>query len=639
MKKFISRLLSVVKGLNLKEKLDNSQLTAEEQQEIVKAYNEANGENAWKEDYDDFVEERQQQQSAEHLSQTFKTLAGVAGLTEEAAETPEGVNKVLAAVKEMADGLKQANATIEKLANSAQDARPVGAAQAVSANGSHTASHAFGINHPLFAANKRHNKILINGSISGLARKDDKQVFMDDFENYAETLSARFNEVLRTGQLKNVKESKIDYSSLSSDAEIGTRQLTVRQDMLIARLVSLPSLSGIFDTVSNVQSGQVITNVLFTEISQAYQSGRVFKGNVTFQPEKAIVHKAMAKVQFEDMTALETAYLNYLNKEGSDSVKWTLIEWLILRIATQINNEKFTRAIIGYRVEPKKGESGHANFASTGVLHRLISLYEEHKFLPFKEKVLGNYDASDFGDVLIYFAKKIAARRGDFRNFVMYLNANHQPLFNEWFENKYGKNTNFAGVQSKVPNYDIPIVWVPNMGNLKFMFATIPGNIELLQNIAGEEFDTKFQRDLEEVIAFSYWMEGCGVGFAGPKYDSAAELEAAAGKEQMIFMNWPAIDVKQDETVVDVESEDLEDLGFLIRTGKNTSATVLSDIKNAKEGIVYRIECGDTDNATTIEKSGKFSEIKSGWTPQAKGDFIKVYLDAANDKFIELARS
>ena len=160
----------------------------------------------------------------------------------------------------------------------------------------------------------------------------------------------------------------------------------IRQDMLIARIVALPSLANLFPTVSRVQSGQIFTNLLATAVSQAYQAGRVFKGGVKFEPEKAYTDKVMAKIQFTDMTELETSYLNYLNTNGSDPVKWSLIEWIILQLATQLNTERNERAVMGYRLEPTASVPGHENFASTGIVYRILMYWlKEHKVLPFKD--------------------------------------------------------------------------------------------------------------------------------------------------------------------------------------------------------------------------------------------------------------
>lgn len=640
MKKFMQNLLAAVALLGMKDKFDKKELTAEDQAALIEAYNKAQGAGSFEKDSKEFLAEQEKEKEQARISATFSAAAEALGISAEEAKTPEGQATVLAAIGKLQETVTSQGKTIEKLAGTAADDKPVDTVKGkVVINGAHTEAYAFGIQNDFFATSKRYNRILVEGKITGKPRKSEEAALEADFAAYCEGLSARYAELREAGLIPGIRKGAVDLTELNTDTEIGTRQFNIRRDMVLARIIALPTLAGIFDTQYNVQSGEVLTNVLFDEISQAYQAGEVFKGGAKFIPEKAVVDDGMAKIRFADMKALERSYLNYLNMEGSDPVKWTLIEWLVLRMATVINNEQLRRAIVGCRVEPVEGEAGPANFLSTGVIYRLISLYEDHKLLPFTDSTLAGYTAANFGDVLIHFMEKIKAVQPDLApSLVVYLNATHLPLFKEWYRNKYGKDTDFAGIEYKVPNHENRIVWVPNMGNLKFMIAAVPGSIRLLKNVPGEEFDFKFERHLEEVLTYSYWKEGCGVDFAGLEFQTLAALKANAAKGQYIFTNWPAIAAAADATTVAVEGADSVDLGFLITTGENTKATALTDITGAKSGVVYRIECGSTANATTIAKSGKFSEISAAWNPTAVGDWIKVYYNTKTGKFYEVAR-
>ena len=645
MKKFVTRLKAVAEALGLQAKLADKSLSADEQKAIVAEYHKQHGEGSFNADKEEYDAEVKAAQEAKTLQDTFNTVAEALGVdvTAEEAKTPEGQAKVLSAIAEL-------KADVAKMSGQSQGAQPQATVVApVVVTGLHTADAAFGIKHPFYATSKRYNKILVEGKITGKASAADREALQADFLAYAEGLSARMQQLHDAGLISGIRKGAVDLSALNTDTEIGTRQFNIRRDMLIARIVSLPSLAGIFDTVSNVQSGEVITNVLLSEISQSYQAGSIYKGGAEFKPEKAIVDDAMAKVLFKDMKSLEHSYLNYLNREGSDPVKWTLIEWLILKMATQIANERVSRAILGVRVEPVEGVASPANFASTGVLWRLISLFEGKKLMPFSDSALASYTAANFGDVIVAFIEKIKVVQPELgKSFTVYLNETHLPLYKKWYRSTFGKDMDFEGEKpNKVPYHGNPIVWVPNMGNLKFIFATVAGNIELLQNVPGEEYDFKFERHLEEVIAYSYWKEGCGVGYAGKEFATLAALLENAGKGQYVFMNWPVITLAKDATKAVVkDSVTGADLGFLIKTGANTEAegsgadtpVVLTDIEGAEAGVVYRIECGSTANATTIAKSGKFSEITAAWEPDAVGKFIKVYYNPTTSKFIEVAR-
>ena len=627
MKRFFERLRAVVAQLGLQAKFDSKELSQEDQAALIAAYDKANGENSFQTDMQAYKDELQQKTDAEVRDRMFKELASMLGKSSEDTSA-EGISQMLSAVRDLKD-------TVEKLGKQSQGDTPEAKVEVpVRAYGPHTDKYAFGVQHPMFDASKRYNRIAIQHSITGKPSENDRQALMKDGCEYAETLAARIKRHFESGTLQDVIKGTVDYTAVSTDTEIGTRQFTIRQDALIARIVTLPGVEHLFSRISNIQSGDVVTNVLFGEASQAYQAGRVFKGSVIFKPEKAIVDKVMTKLQFEDMSDLEKTYLNYLNTSGSDPVKWNMIEWIILQLATQINNERNQRAIMGYYVVPEKGKAGETLFASTGVVHKLISLYDEKKVLPFLSEELAEYEPETIGNVLQLFAELIAERRPDSTKFVIYVNARHRPWYSAWYKNTYGMNTDYTGVLDTVPDYNIPILWVPNMGNQKFLFATIPGNINLLENVPGEQYKVLFQRDLEEVIAVSYWKEGVGIAFAGAQKETLADLKAADAMEQMVFMNWPAETLAADATTITIT----KDSGILFTTAANSAATALTDITGAKEGVIYRIECGSTTNATTIAKSGKFSEIKSAWNPAAVGEYIKVYYRKSEDKFYEAAR-
>lgn len=630
MKKFLQQLSAILAALTLTDKFQNKSLTPEEQNAIVDAYNKQYGENAFATDHASFEADQKAAADAAAMKQTFEALSGMLGTPAASSTTEAGANLV--------DAVKGLQAEIKNLGSRAQGDAPAATVErTVAISGAHTANFAFGVMHDMFAASKRWNRIAMTRKIEGEATEAQKEAFHKEFTSFCEGLCSRMGELAAAGMLSTLKpQAAVTVTGLNNDTEIGTRQFTVRQDALIARIAALPTLDRIFPKVSNVQSGQVITNVLFSEISQAYQAGHVYKGSVDILPEKAVVDKAMAKIQFTDMSALETSYLNYLNTNGSDPVKWNMIEWFLLHIATKIANEKLVRGIRGRRIEPSANVAGNAMYASTGMIQRLISYVDDLKLNPFKGADVDDYTSATIGDTLIAFVQRIAAVREDWKDFVLYVNEAHKPWFIHWYQAKYGTFNNYNGeITNVVPEYGNRIVWVPGMGQLQFIFSSLEGNLTLLENVPGEEYKTQFQRDLEAVIAFSYWKEGTGAGFVGPKYNSLAELEGADYADQIIFMNWPAKEVAADAATLDASAVVAGNIFQLPNT--NTADTAITDIVKAKAGEVYRILAPATAGAkkSTIAKAGKFAELKSAV------DFSAVkYLDVIFEggKFYEVAR-
>lgn len=623
--KFLDFLKQAVSKLGLEAKFAAKELTAEEQKALIAAYEEASGGKF----ADDFAAYRQTQEEAaetQAMAEAFKELASVFG-KEVTSQTD--TEDVVANIKGSIDEMKR---TIERLGGMSLGDEPSAMVKSpqISISGAHTRDYAFGIQHPMFAASRRWNRIAIEGRRTTEASAEETVEFKKAFNEYAASLASRYGELVRSNGLDSVIKGTADYSLLD-DAEIGTRYFVRRQDALIARIESFPSLSGIFQTRSNIQDGDVLTNVLFQELSQAYQKGHLSKGGYTLQPEKAVVHKVMMKYLIEDMTWIETSYLGYLNTSGSDPVKWSMIEWLVLCIAEQLNAEQIERQVMGYRVDPKEGENGVGMFAATGIVHRLISYYDkDRKVLPFTDGELADYDKSNIGDVLEAFMDAISERVKNPGQYTVYVNAKHKPWFKAWYTATYGTNADFSGVRFNVPNHDNPIVFVPAMKNAKFIFATIPGNIQLLENVPGERNRMRFQQDLEEVWVCSYWKEGAGVTYSGKKYDSLEKLQSADAKDQIIFMNWPVAEVEADVTTIDGKTD------MFFRTGSNTKATVLADIANAQDDVIYRIEIGDTAYPTKIDKTGKFADISEAWAPAKAGEYIKLY--HKDGKFYDVER-
>ena len=159
-----------------------------------------------------------------------------------------------------------------------------------------------------------------------------------------------------------------------------------------------------------------------------------------------------------------------------------------------------------------------------------------------------------------------------------------------------------------------------------------PGNLQFLEFLPGEMMNVKMEQQMEMVRAWSVWKEGTSAAFLGKRFATKAALEANEYEWQQIFLNKFCASLAADATIIDAKK------GFWQETVANTAATAITDITHAKAGVAYIIECGSTTNASTIAKSGKFSEITAGWTPTDAGDYIMVILNAAGTKFLELER-
>ncbi len=624
---FKERVAAVLQKLGLVRKAAEKTMTAEEIASVASTYLAEYGV--------ELAADAAKEKEAAEKAAAFDIIKNAIAMASETGNDPENDPKEDSNPETVAHNIVSRVTTLEKnvqdMAVQTRKDTPVSTVNVeISISGrAHTATHFMGLEHDLFSLKKHYNQVARLGRVVEDASDDDVQAFFSDFKSHANKVAARYKELYKLGAITVGKLGEIDYSGLA-EAGLGEQFIVRRMDALISRIVMLPSLDGIFPRRSNIQDGEVLTNAFFGDFSQAYQAGEISKGSASFSPEVARVDDAMFKFRIESFKWIERQYIGYLNTSGSDPIKWNMIEWLILNISQKLQSERNFRVINGCRIEPKANTNGHFNFAATGLVHRLISYVEGNKVLPFTESELNDYTSATIGDVFGEFVEKVAAILPNISDFVLYANKQHQPWFKAWYNAKYGGNADYTGVKNTVPNYDVNIVWLPNMGNMKLIFMAQPGNILQLENVPGEMNKITFEQRLESVWAYSVWKEGVSATFAGKKFESKAELEASGRSEQLIFMNMPSKAVAADATVLAAAD------GPFYTTGANTKATAITDITGAKEGVVYIITCGVKANASTIAKSGNFSEISAAWTPTAVGDYLKVYFDGT--KFQEVSR-
>ncbi len=555
-----------------------------------------------------------------------------------AKQTPADVN-LAKEIANMKSALEEAQSKLKKLEQEPEDKggkkveikKPE---KVMIAGIGHSDKYLFGIPAPIFAMDKPWNKVAAKRE--GLKKRwepDQVTAFKEEFNKYAASVANRIETLHERGLLgANMADrlAAIDYSDFEGTGW-GEEYVVRRQDALISYIRSLPSVSSIFPVRYGVQNKMEMTNSFLTDFSQAYQSGHVFKGGYKLQPELAEVHDVMFKHQFENMKKLEKEYIGYLNREGSDPIKWSFIEWLMVETLKKLHNEQEARRVAGYRIEPSAGVPGHHMFGSTGIMHRLQKYVDDLKLNPFSDLAL--YTQSTVLDYVETFVEYVNNILPSLNGYMLYMNSKHIPWYLAAYREKYGTNLDFTGGQLEVKNYDLSgIKGVPNMGNSCLMLITLPGNIELYEDLPGEMEKVYFQRDLENLIAASWWKEGSGAYLIGKKYATKAEMEADKRKYQFIFLNDPVSSLAADATTADGS------VNNRFKTIANSAATVLTDITNADEGVVYRITCGSLTNATTVAKSGKFANISAAWSPTAIGDFLEVYYDATADTFYEAAR-
>ena len=644
---FKEKLKSVLELLQLGKKFEDKTLSQEEFNSIVAEYQKKYQTTL----NDDLAAEQAAKKTAKQAAefqQMLNTIQSVIKSVDSASkenENPEGEqpqsNATLESILESLNGMR---ADFQALAKKPEEDKPTQTitVSPVSINGfGNTPKYLFGVEHPMFSMQDRWNKIAANPRAAAALPEVDEQVdgvaFYKAAYGFAKSLKARYqylqeNKLLDAPALAAGKYAT-NYEGVDK-AGVGDQFIVLRQDALIARVLQLRDMTQYFPVAYGYQDRGLVFNAFFDEVSQAYQTGEVFKGGMKIENHMGYVDDAMIKMEWGPMKELERKYIGYLNKEGSDPIKWTMIEYQLLNTLTTAQVEQNKRRMRGIYVKPEAGVAGSYLNAGTGILYTLLRYVHQYDIKPHVDEDYRSYtQATMLAAVQEFLAdvRSTVTEDMDIDQHVIYLNKNHQGWWIKNVRTTYGKDTDFTGPMGAlnvVPDTTTHIIWLPYLGQLPFMMLHQPGNLQFLEYIPGEMLAMKMQEQMEQVRAWSTWKEGCSASFTGRRFDSRDAMDKNAYEWQQIFINLFAATIKDK-----VDGND----GFWQVTGATTTTDTITDIVNAKNGVAYCIEAGVAEHLPTIAKSGKFANISDAFTATKVGDYIMVII--GNDgNFRELER-
>lgn len=656
---FKEKLMTVLETLGFKQKFEDKTLSQEEFNQIVNSYKEK-----YKTTLQDDMASEQAAQAQANLQLQLNTIQAALDQSKKKCkgqnDDEEDDDKK---GKDGDNGTCQENATMQSILASIQGidtkiaelaAKPAVdtpittvAGKPISINGfGNTAEYLFGVEHELFSMKKRWNQIAANpGMYAAMTAPDEEsegRAFRQAARSYAHSLASRYA-YLQQNHMLDIKllesgEYSTNFANLDN-AGLGDQFVIRRQDALIARVLKKRLLTDFFPVRYGIQDRDILFNAFFDEVSQAYQAGEVYKGGMKLENEMGYVDDAMVKLKFGPMKELERIYIGYLNREGSDPIKWSMIEYCLLNQLEQMQVEQNKRRMRGIYVKPEAGVAGSYLNAGTGVLYTLLRYVHDYSIKPHDDAdhSYRAYTNATMLTAIKAFVSDVLSTLSedeDLDGRVLYLNGAHKTWYLENVREKYGKDIDFSGPNSYanvLPDTDLRIIWLPYLGQLPFMMIQQPGNIQFIENIPGEMMNVKMEEQMEMVRAWAVWKEGTGAAFTGRKFNSKEDMDKNAYEWQQIFTNIWAGSIAANATTADAAK------GFWLITGKNTQATALTDITGAKEGVAYCIEIGDIDNATSIAKSGKFANITKAFSPSKVGDYIMVIL-RKDGNFAELER-
>ena len=640
---FKEKFMSVLELLHLKQKFDDKKpFTVEEFNSIVAEYGKKY-QTALKDDLK--AEEKskksdEQQAEMQAMLNSIQQVVATINPTSESTEQPQQ-DATLASILESLNGIR---ADFKALGERPETDLPeqTVTVSPVSINGfGNTPQYLFGVEHPMFSMEKRWNKIAANPRAASALPEVDEQVDGVEFHKaacaYAKTLKERYQFLQENKMLdaRSLSEGKYatNYGGVDN-AGLGNQFVVLRQDAIIARVLEKRDLTQFFPVQYGIQDRGLIFNAFFDEVSQAYQSGETFKGGMKIENQMGYVDDSMIKIEWGPMKELERKYIGYLNKEGSDPIKWTMIEYQLLNTLLNAQAEQSKRRMRGIYVKPEKGVAGSYLNAGTGLLYTLLRYVHQYDIKPHADAAYRSYTPATMLSAVQEFVADVTAsvtEDMELDKHCLYLNRNHQSWWIKNVRSTYGKDTDFAGPMGAlnvVPDTTVQIIWLPYLGQLPFMMMHEPGNILFLEYVPGEMLAVKMQEQMEQVRAWSTWKEGCSATFTGRRFDTREKMEENAYEWQQIFINLFAA------TIVDkIDGK----AGFWHVTGDSTTQDTYTEIANAKAGVAYCIEAGVATHLPKVAKSGKFGKISAAFTATAVGDYLMVILDK-DGNFRELER-
>lgn len=435
----------------------------------------------------------------------------------------------------------------------------------------------------------------------------------------------------------------IDYSRLKED--LGAFYLVPWQERLQSFLAVLPTIETIFPLESGYQDLAVLTNIWLGEFSQSDNTAsdfdNVVKGEYAFDNETLRMFNVMFAHRFKNLKELERTWIGSLNLEGSNPIKWSFIEYILVETSKKLHNERELRRINGVRVEPDLNSPGRAMEAADGIYEFLRKKIDGHTDVlngktvyQIKPFVLGEITPANIGEKLYRATEMIPSVLRDSGQLVCYLPSYMVVWYHKYNELHYGTNQDYTADIMYIKEYpSVRIKAVPNADNHCRVFWTLDGNIHTFEDQPGEMYSFSLEQEDWSLKVWSNWRESIWAMAVGFKYIDPEEMDYS---RQMIFANeydMPAtyfVDGTPDANPSVAQHTS-------VRTVANTALFAITDIENAKVGVPVTIMCGSTDKGVKIEKSGNFSLITEAWTP-SRGDRITL-MKREDGKFVEISRA
>ena len=424
-------------------------------------------------------------------------------------------------------------------------------------------------------------------------------------------------------------ESSVDYTTLKSD--LGAYYRTRRQDAIVSLVQTLPSVEKYFPLLSGYQDQSPLVARFMGEFSQPYQSGFTPKGSFDFQPEILTMFNVKFDHLFTDLKELENNWLGYLNKEGSDAIKLSFVEYLLFEAAKVLHNERELRRVKGVKVAAINGVATSFIHAADGLLK-----FIDKKIAAFQIKPFSIDDWTD-STIVAHIKTGTSMIPADLiatGKMRCYISESTYRKHNENYRSLFGLvNNSMEGINHPLDYPNVPFVVLEGT-TFRRIIWTFDGNFNTFELLPGEMYKFNLEQVDRTLKVWSDWKESIWALVVGKKFASSAEQTY---DHQIVFTtevedtDYAYVTMVKDDTSPSVLSH------TSLVSQENSGPRTITTIDDATVGVPIRIKCGSSSNKISIAKTGDFSLITAAWNP-GQGDEI-IMMKRSDGKFVELKRT
>jgi hypothetical protein len=336
--------------------------------------------------------------------------------------------------------------------------------------------------------------------------------------------------------------------------------------------------------------------VLTAEITQGRKFGWLPKNIQEIEAEEGKIYPVQIDAEWNgsQLQAIESSWLNFLNKEGSQPEKMSFVRFLVGELMKRARVEDRISSLNGIFVQTPKNANKAGKYINrqNGLFYQLYKARDVNKkFRPFEMGPITPENVYDYfhsdAENNLGVLKRLPQDVVKSPNLVVYL---HYKVW-DWYKAKYkqlnGTNMDYKGMPEHFENYaNIRVETFVDQDNPSFFFATFDDNVEILENIPSEKSAYRFQTLLRMIYLLADYKLGIRLIHIGrevnPNDPEEFRIQSVWSNDQPIFLNdkfIPVFDSLTGKVAVDYKNIQVDD----------TWVTNITEFTNVKPGQVIKV--------------------------------------------------